>query len=133
MNTKGRILLGKTSLDGHWRGPYVVAQALRDGGYEVIVLGAVKPADIVAAAVQEGVDIIGLNVGGHISIVERILDALDEAGVQVPVMAGGTITPPAVRLLNARGVRTFPPGSDLGDIVRTADELVEGTTSQARQ
>ena len=118
-----RVLLAKTSLDGHWRGITVVARALRDAGFEVIPLGMAKASDIAAAAEQEDPDLIGLNVGGRIEIVERILDTLDAAGVDAPVMAGGTIPPQWISRLEARGVAVFPPGSSLDDIADTARRL----------
>lgn len=118
-----RILLAKTSLDGHWRGPLVVARALRDAGFEVIFAGMVSVDEILRAAVEEDVDLVGLNVGGRVEVAERILDALRAAGVDVPVMAGGTLAPEACRRLGERGVPTFPPGSSLGAIVETARSL----------
>jgi len=129
VTTGARVLIAKTSLDGHWRGVHVVAQALRDGGYEVIVLGMATAEEITAAAVQEDVDIVGLNVGGHVAIVERVLDALEAAGVTAPVMAGGTLPPSARRKLEARGVACFPPGSSLDGIVAAADRLLAASTS----
>ena len=120
---KRRVLVAKTSLDGHWRGIQVVARALRDAGFEVILAGMVTADTIARAAVDEGVDLIGLNVGGRVEVVERILDTLKEAGVDVPVIAGGTIPPYAAELLEARGVSCFPPGSGLHDIVARAREL----------
>jgi methylmalonyl-CoA mutase, C-terminal domain len=119
------VLIAKTSLDGHWRGVHVVAQALRDGGYEVIVLGMATADEIATAAVQEDVDLVGLNVGGHVAIVERVLDALAAAGIEAPVMAGGTIPPSAKRRLEGRGVSCFPPGSQLDAIVEAADQLLQ--------
>jgi methylmalonyl-CoA mutase cobalamin-binding domain/chain len=119
-----RVLIAKTSLDGHWRGLQVIAKTFRDGGFEVILLGMVRADEIVAAALNEDPDLIGLNVGGRLAVVERILDALQEAGIDVPVVAGGTIAPPAVERLAQRGVATFPPGSSLEDIITTAHRLV---------
>jgi methylmalonyl-CoA mutase C-terminal domain/subunit len=124
MTGRGRVLMAKTSLDGHWRGVHVVAQALREAGFEVIVIGMATADDIVSAATQEDADLIGLNVGGHVAIVERVLDALDAAGLTAPVIAGGTIPPSAKRRLEARGVPCFPPGSSLDAIVTEADRLV---------
>ena len=63
-----RILMAKTGLDGHWRGPTIVARALRDAGFEVIMIGMANTQDIVAAAVDEDVDLVGLNIGGHIDV-----------------------------------------------------------------
>ena len=124
-----RVLLAKTSLDGHWRGITVVARALRDGGFEVIPLGMATASEIAAAAEQEDPDLIGLNVGGRIEIVERILDALDETDLAIPVMAGGTIPPQWFERLRARGAAVFPPGSDLDAIVATAHDLTQSNTT----
>ena len=121
--TSGKVLLAKTALDGHWRGPMVVAQTLRDAGFEVVLAGMVRASEIATIALEEDVDVVGLNVGGHIAVVLRILDALEEAGVEARLMAGGTIPPQWVPDLEARGVAVFPPGSSLGDIVATAQRL----------
>lgn len=118
-----RVLLAKTSLDGHWRGVTAVGNALRDAGIEVVAIGMARPEEIVTAAVDEDVDVIGLNVGGRVAVVDRIVQALRDAGVRVPVMAGGTVPPSARRKLEADGIRVFPPGSMLSDIVETAHQL----------
>jgi methylmalonyl-CoA mutase C-terminal domain/subunit len=118
-----RVLIAKTALDGHWRGVSAVANALRDGGFEVVLAGMANADQIVALAVQEDVDLVGLNVGGRIEIVERILAALRASVPDVPVFAGGTLPPPALRRLAELGVRGFPPGSSLASIVDAAREL----------
>jgi methylmalonyl-CoA mutase C-terminal domain/subunit len=120
-----KLLLAKTSLDGHWRGPLVVAQALRDAGFEVIFAGMVTVEEILRAAVDEDVDLVGLSVGGRVEVAERIVDALRTAGMDVPVMAGGTLAPEACRRLRDRGVQTFPPGSSLEAIVEAARTLTQ--------
>lgn len=120
-----RVLVAKTSLDGHWRGLQIVAKTLRDAGFEVILLGMARDDEIAAAALSEDVDLVGLNVGGHLEVVERILDRLEGEGVDVPVMAGGTIPPHAARRLQERGVEIFPPGSPLDAIATTAARLVD--------
>jgi methylmalonyl-CoA mutase C-terminal domain/subunit len=118
-----RVLVAKTSLDGHWRGVYVVSQALRDGGFEVIFGGMMTADAIVRAAIDEDVALIGLHVGGRVEVVLRILDQLNEAGLDTPVFAGGTIPPHAAERLRARGVECYPPGSSLDEIVRAARRL----------
>ena len=123
-----RVLMAKTSLDGHWRGINVVSRALRDGGFEVILAGMATAETIARVAADEDVDLIGLNVGGRVEVVERILDTLQEHGVDVPVIAGGTIPHYAVERLEARGVRSFPPGSSLEAIVACARELTRPTS-----
>jgi methylmalonyl-CoA mutase C-terminal domain/subunit len=118
-----RVLLAKTGLDGHWRGLAVVARSLRDAGFEIVMLGMARADEIVQAAIEEDIDLVGLNVGGQVEGVDRVLDALRDAGADVPVIAGGTLSPDACRRLGARGVRTFPPGSALEKIVDAAREL----------
>ncbi|MGE3774990.1 MAG: cobalamin-dependent protein [Gammaproteobacteria bacterium] len=118
-----RVLLAKTGLDGHWRGVNLVAHALRDAGFEVVLAGMVRADQIVRVAADEDVDLIGLNVGGHIEVVERILDALDDALPDMPVFAGGIIPPWMTTRLAERGVEAYPPGSSLADIVAAAGRL----------
>lgn len=118
-----RVLIAKTSLDGHWRGINVVSRALRDGGFEVILAGMVTADTIARVAADEDVDLIGLNVGGRVEVVERILDTLAECDLEVPVIAGGTIPHYAVARLQSRNVSCFPPGSSLDDIVARARAL----------
>jgi methylmalonyl-CoA mutase, C-terminal domain len=122
-----RVLMAKTSLDGHWRGINVVSRALRDGGFEVILAGMITADAIARVAADEDVDLIGLNVGGRVEVAERILDTLAANGVTVPVFAGGTIPHYAVERLERRNVSCFPPGSSLDDIVAKARQLTDAT------
>jgi methylmalonyl-CoA mutase C-terminal domain/subunit len=116
-----RIVLAKPGLDGHDRGLKVVAMALRDAGAEVIYLGLRVPvADIVAAAVAEDAAVIGISVlsGAHLPIAEQLLTAMRAAGVEVPLVVGGTIPPrdaAALRLLGVAGV--FGVGTPLESAV----------------
>jgi len=121
--------MAKTALDGHWRGTSVVSRALREEGFEVIFLGMATASAIASAAVEEDPDIIGLNVGGSVEVVTRILDRLEEAGLSLPVMAGGTIAPQARTVLEERGVEVFPPGSSLDEIVATSHRLANRNSS----
>ncbi len=118
-----RVLMAKTSLDGHWRGINVVSRALRDGGFEVILAGMITADTIATVAADEDVDLIGLHVGGRVEVVERILDTLAANNVTVPVIAGGTIPHYAAKRLEGRSVSCFPPGSSLDDIVARARQL----------
>src|SRR5210317_170964 len=118
-----RILMAKTGLDGHWRGPTIVARALRDAGFEVIMIGMANTDDIVRAAVDEDVDLVGLNIGGHINVALRAVNSVREARPEVPIFAGGTVPPHAKKQLEALDVEVFPPGSQLVDIVAAADRL----------
>lgn len=121
-----RVLIAKTGLDGHWRGVSAVAQALRDGGFEVVLLGMARADEIVATATQEDVDLVGLNVGGRMEVVERIIAAVRTADPDLPIFAGGTLPPAALRRLDELGVPGFPPGSSLADIVASARTLTGG-------
>lgn len=118
-----RVLLAKTSLDGHWRGINVVSRGLRDAGFEVILAGMINADTIARVAADEDVDLIGLNVGGRFEVVERILDTLSEAEVDKPVFAGGTIPPYAAERLGERGVECYPPGSPMEAIIAAARRL----------
>jgi methylmalonyl-CoA mutase C-terminal domain/subunit len=118
-----RVLLAKTALDGHWRGISVVARALRDGGFQVILGGMSTGTEIVRAAIDEDVDLVGLNVGGHVEVAERIIGELRAARADLPIFAGGIIAPWAAKRLKALGVEVFPPGSQLDDIVGCARRL----------
>jgi methylmalonyl-CoA mutase, C-terminal domain len=119
--TGARIVLAKPGLDGHDRGLKVVAMALRDAGAEVIYLGLRVPvADIVAAAVAEDADVVGISVlsGAHLPIAEQLLTAMRASGVEVPLAVGGTIPPrdaAALRRLGVAGV--FAVGTPLPGVV----------------
>lgn len=116
-----RILLAKPGLDGHDRGLKVVAMALRDAGAEVIYLGLRVPvADIAAAAAAEDAAVVGISVlsGAHLPIAEQLLAAMRAAGVEAPLVVGGTIPPRdagALRRLGVAGV--FAVGTPLPDVV----------------
>ena len=119
--TGARIVLAKPGLDGHDRGLKVVAMALRDAGAEVIYLGLRVPvADIVAAAVAEDADVIGISVlsGAHLPIAEQLLTAMRAAGVQAPLAVGGTIPPRDAAALRRLGVAAvFAVGTPLPGVV----------------
>jgi len=123
-DTKGkiRVIVAKAGLDGHDRGAKVVARALRDAGVEVIYTGLHQtPEQIVAAAIQEDVDAIGLSVlsGAHMTLFTRLLDLLKEQGADDIVVFGGGIIPDAdIVELTAMGVsKIFTPGAPTTDIV----------------
>ncbi|HSE94544.1 MAG TPA: cobalamin B12-binding domain-containing protein [Methylomirabilota bacterium] len=119
---KLRVLVGKPGLDGHDRGAKIVARALRDAGMEVVYTGLHQsPEEIVATAVQEDVDAIGLSVlsGAHNYLFGRVLELLREKGMEdVLVFGGGIIPPEDVEHLKRLGVREiFTPGASTRDIV----------------
>ncbi|QFU86505.1 protein meaA [Amycolatopsis sp. YIM 10] len=122
-----RILVGKPGLDGHSNGAEQVAVRARDTGFEVIYQGIrLTPEQIVAAAVQEGVHVIGLSVlsGSHLEVVPEVVDGLRAAGAgDVPVIVGGIIPPDDAKLLTDRGIaRVFTPKDY--ELTEIMDEIV---------
>ena len=103
-----RFLVGKPGLDGHSNGAEQIAVRARDAGFEVIYQGIrLTPEQIVAAAVEEDVDVVGLSIlsGSHLSLVPTVLDGLKSAGLtDVPVVVGGIIPDADARVLEAAGV-----------------------------
>ena len=119
---KIRVIVAKPGLDGHDRGAKVVARALRDAGMEVIYTGLRQtPEQVVEAAVQEDVDVVGLSIlsGAHTYLVPRIIELLREAGMDdVLVTVGGIIPEDDVPMLNEHGVTgIFGPGTPTDEIV----------------
>jgi ethylmalonyl-CoA mutase len=122
-----RMLVGKPGLDGHSNGAEQIAVRARDAGFEVVYQGIrLTPAQIVAAAAEEDVDLVGLSVlsGSHLAAVPAVLDGLRAAGLaEVPVVVGGIIPDGDADALRAAGVaRVFTP-KDFA-ITGIVDELV---------
>ena len=123
-----RVLVAKPGLDGHDRGAKVVARALRDAGMEVIYTGIRQtPENIVEAALQEDVDVIGLSIlsGAHLELFPRIFEGLKKHGMEDVVVVAGGIIPDQDRIaLEAMGVRAvFGPGTptpEIADFIRRA-------------
>ncbi len=116
-----RVVVAKPGLDGHDRGAKVVARALRDAGFEVVYTGLHQtPEQIVATAVQEDADAVGVSLlsGAHMTLFPRILALLKEAGAPDVLVFGGGIIPPAdAEALKALGVaELFTPGASLSAI-----------------
>jgi methylmalonyl-CoA mutase C-terminal domain/subunit len=118
-----RVVIAKPGLDGHDRGAKVIARALRDAGMEVIYTGLRQtPEQIVAAALQEDAQVIGLSIlsGAHMHICPRIMELLKEKGLrdEVLVVVGGIIPDVDVPKLNALGIKgVFLPGTPMQAIV----------------
>ena len=124
-----RVLVAKPGLDGHDRGAQVVARALRDAGMEVIYSGIRQtPEMIVAVAVQEDVDCIGLSVlsGTHREHAADVLDLLRARGAgDIRVIVGGIIPEDHVESLREMGVAAvFGPGSSTRQVTETIEQLV---------
>jgi methylmalonyl-CoA mutase C-terminal domain/subunit len=119
---KIRVVIAKPGLDGHDRGAKVIARALRDAGMEVIYTGLRQtPEQIVAAALQEDADVIGLSIlsGAHLAICPRVMALLKAHGLEdVLVIVGGIIPDVDIPKLNALGIHgIFLPGTPLQTIV----------------
>jgi methylmalonyl-CoA mutase, C-terminal domain len=111
-----RVLIAKPGLDGHDRGAKLIARALRDAGMEVIYTGLRQtPEQIVAAAVQEDVDVIGMSIlsGAHNHLFPKVVELLKEQGVDdVLIVGGGVIPDDDIPSLKAAGVDAiFTPGT----------------------
>ncbi|MDO8473856.1 MAG: cobalamin B12-binding domain-containing protein [Dehalococcoidia bacterium] len=117
-----RVLLAKAGLDGHDRGLYVVAMALRDAGMEVVYLGRHQSAErIVQVAIQEGVDVVGVSSlsDAHRTIMPKIVNLLRQKGAEdIMVILGGFIQPEDIPMLKEAGVaEVFRSGTKLDAIV----------------
>jgi len=127
---KIRVLIAKPGLDGHDRGAKVVARILRDAGMEVIYAGLRQtPEMIIAAALQEDVDVIGLSIlsGAHMTLFPKIMELAKEKGVgDVVFLAGGIIPDDDVPPLNDMGIEgIFGPGTSAEEIVEFVKRRVE--------
>jgi methylmalonyl-CoA mutase C-terminal domain/subunit len=126
-----RVVIAKPGLDGHDRGAKVVARALRDAGVEVIYTGLHQtPEQIVAAALQEDADAIGLSVlsGAHMTQFRRVLELLEEQHATDIVVFGGGIIPQAdiVELKQLGVAEIFTPGAPTTDIVNWVRSALAG-------
>ena len=129
-DTKIRVLLAKPGLDGHDRGVKVIARALRDAGMEVIYTGLRQtPEQIVNAALQEDVDIVGLSIlsGAHMTIFPRVLELMREKGMDDVLLFGGGIIPDDdIPKLKEAGVSAvFLPGASTEEIIKFIRENVK--------
>jgi methylmalonyl-CoA mutase C-terminal domain/subunit len=133
---KIRVVIAKPGLDGHDRGAKVIARALRDAGMEVIYTGLRQsPEQIVAAAMQEDADVIGLSIlsGAHNHICPRVIALLKEKGLDdVLVIVGGIIPDVDVPKLHSLGITgIFLPGTPMQEIVDFITKNVRPRTELA--
>jgi len=124
-----RVLIAKVGLDGHDRGAKVIAAALRDAGMEVIYTGLRQtPAMVVAAALQEDVDAIGVSIlsGAHMTVFPALIEKMKEEGVKDVLLTGGGIIPAEdMDTLRAMGVgELFSPGTPTTEIADYIKEFV---------
>jgi methylmalonyl-CoA mutase C-terminal domain/subunit len=129
MAKKHRILIAKPGLDGHDRGAKIIAKFLQESGFEVIYTGLHQsPEQIVASALQEAVDAIGISVlsGSHNYVFPEVMRLLKEKGMEdIPVFGGGTIPEDDIPPLLAVGVKAlYRPGTPLEEILVSVRKLV---------
>jgi methylmalonyl-CoA mutase C-terminal domain/subunit len=115
--------MSKPGIDGHWRGGIVVSRALRDAGMELIFGGFQNVEQIVEAAIQEDVDVIGLSIhsGAHFAYTQKVIDLLKDRGVldNIMILVGGVIPAKDFDKLKEMGVaNVYGPGSMTSDIVK---------------
>jgi (2R)-ethylmalonyl-CoA mutase len=138
LGTRLRMLVGKPGLDGHSNGAEQVAVRARDVGFEVVYQGIrLTPAQIVAAAVQEDVHVVGLSVlsGSHLSVVPAVVEGLRAAGaVDVPVIVGGIIPPEDADSLLEQGVAAVftPKDYRLTEVLDAVVDLVRNARGLGR-
>ncbi|OPZ74880.1 MAG: Methylmalonyl-CoA mutase [Firmicutes bacterium ADurb.Bin456] len=118
-----RVLVAKPGLDGHDRGAKVIAQALRDAGMEVVYTGLRQtPEQIVSAAVQEDVNVVGMSIlsGAHGTLFPEVIRLLKEKGAgDILVVGGGIIPEEDVPALKEAGIaEVFGPGTPLEEVVK---------------
>jgi methylmalonyl-CoA mutase, C-terminal domain len=126
---KIRVLIAKPGLDGHDRGAKVVSRALRDAGMEVIYTGIRQtPEQIANAAVQEGVDGVGLSClsGAHNTLFPKVVQLLKDKGAgDILVFGGGIIPVDDIPALKRSGIEAiFQPGASTEDIIKYIREKV---------
>jgi len=119
-----RCLVAKVGLDGHDRGAHVIARAFRDAGFEVIYSGLHKaPEEIVQAAVQEDVDVLGISIlsGAHNALIPKVVEGLEEYGAfeDTLLLVGGVIPDEDKTELKAQGgAGVFGPGTELEETIQ---------------
>lgn len=133
-NRRIRVMVAKPGLDGHDRGARIIARAFRDAGFEVVYSGLHQtPEEIVHAAVQEDVDMIGLSslAGAHLYLFPAVVDSLKENNAgDIQVIGGGIIPEEDIPKLKAKGIREiFTPGTTLDSIVEWVLENVNPKSS----
>jgi methylmalonyl-CoA mutase cobalamin-binding domain/chain len=135
MNHRIRILVAKIGLDGHDRGAKVVARGFRDAGMDVIYTGLHRTVEeVVAAAVQEDVDVLGVSLlsGAHMTLVPRLIKLLREADAEdIPVIVGGVIPDEDISKLREIGVaEVFLQDTPLDVLVSRIKVLVDARLSR---
>jgi len=131
---KFRVLVAKPGLDGHDRGARIIARTFRDAGFEVVYSGLHQtPEEVVQAAIQEDVDMIGLSslAGAHMYLFPRVIELLHENNADDIVVCGGGIFPEDdIPKLKKAGIKElFTPGTSLDEVVKWVKENVNPRSS----
>ena len=130
LERKARVLIAKPGLDGHDRGVKIIARAYRDAGFEVIYTGVHQtPEQIINAAIQEDVDLVGLSClsGAHLYLFSEVMRQLRERGADdITVIGGGIIPKEDVPKLREAGIKeVFLPGTSLAQIITWTRENIK--------
>lgn len=125
-----RVLVAKPGLDGHDRGAKVIARSLRDAGMEVIYTGLRQtPEQIVAAAIQEDVDVVAMSIlsGAHNHLFPKVVNLLKKQGADdVLIIGGGVIPEDDIPELKKSGVEAiFTPGTSTKDVVKYIEDHIK--------
>jgi methylmalonyl-CoA mutase C-terminal domain/subunit len=127
-----KFLMAKLGLDIHWRGAYLVSQFLKEAGMDVVYLGNKFPAEIVGAAIEEDVDVVGLSSlsGNHLSLGPIVVDMLREKKLDnVKVFMGGVMPPEHARRLERDfGIyKVYLPDTPMKQIIDEITAAVRGS------
>lgn len=133
-----RVLIAKPGLDGHDRGARVIAYGLRDAGFEVIYTGLRQsPEQIVRAAIEEDVDVVGLSIlsGAHVGLTGKIIELLrEQGGEDIPVLVGGLIPADDKSALRALGVAgVFTAGTPISEVAAFIESCAARASRQDEQ
>ena len=127
-NSPIRVVLAKLGLDGHDRGLKIVARMLRDAGMEVVYLGLRQTTEMIVTAVeQEDADAVGISMhnAGHLTLAPRMVQALEDAGLDVPVVVGGIVPDSDLEAMAEAGVAgVLGPGASAEDVAKCVREAV---------
>ena len=132
-----RVVLAKLGFDGHDRGIKIVARILRDAGMEVIYLGLRQSyKNVVNAVEQEDADAVGLSMhnASHMTLAPKMVEALAEAGLEVPVIVGGIVPDEDILPLTEKGVAAIlGPGASAEEVAQTVRDAVAAVQTSAAQ
>ena len=127
-NSPIRVVLAKLGLDGHDRGLKIVARMLRDAGMEVVYLGLRQTTEMIVTAVeQEDADAVGISMhnAGHLTLAPRMVQALEDAGLDIPVVVGGIVPDSDLEAMAEAGVAgVLGPGASAEDVAKCVREAV---------